>query len=74
MPEWDLREAMLLAKWRAEGHAFRRMGSGSETVGAVLCLRCNTLVHVRTRAAAAAGNAPWKSGDPETVGRCFDAN
>jgi hypothetical protein len=72
MPEWDLREAMLLAKWKAEGHEFRHMGSSA--VGAVLCLRCNTLVHVRTRAQAAAGNAPWNNGDPETVARCMKAD
>jgi predicted alpha/beta hydrolase len=66
--DWDLREQMLLAKWKDEGHEFRSMGSSA--VGAVLCLRCQTLVHVRTRALAAAGQAPWKSGKPQTVAPC----
>jgi hypothetical protein len=68
MMAWNLRELMLLAKWADEGHEFRSMGG--DAVGAALCLRCNTLVHVRTRALAAAGQVPWKDGKPQTVAPC----
>jgi hypothetical protein len=58
---------MLLAKWKDEGHEFRSMGSSA--VGAVLCLRCNTLVHVRKRALAMADDGEWR-GDPAVVRSC----
>jgi hypothetical protein len=68
---WDLREQMLLAKWREEGHEFRAMGGGK--VGAAMCLRCETIVHVTSRAQAAAGDddgRTWRDNDPFKVKPC----
>jgi hypothetical protein len=62
---WNLREEVLLAKWREEGHEFRRMN----VAGAVACLRCNAVVHVRSRARCLVGDGEW-NGDPAKVPTC----
>ena len=66
MAEWDLREVMLIASWRAQGHAFRTMSG----LGAVICLRCSTLINVRTRAQVAANGSYWGEGDPRIIKPC----
>lgn len=63
---WDLRERVLLAMWAEQGHEFRRMNAG----GAALCLRCDTIVHVRKRALAMSGEAVWATGKPAAIRRC----
>ena len=67
---WDLREQVLLATWAAQGHEFRAMRDGS-----VLCLRCETIVHVRSRARAMDGSpevgTAWRLTDPAVVRPCL---
>jgi hypothetical protein len=73
---WGLREQVLLAKWREEGHEFRAMGTGQRE-GAALCLKCEIIVHVTARAQAAAGNdksRSWRDNDPLTVKPCHPRN
>jgi hypothetical protein len=64
---WDLREQTLLATWARLGHEFRPMSAG-----VVCCLRCNTIVHVRSRALALAteGEGDWKLTDPAAIKPC----
>jgi len=64
---WNLREEVLLATWNSQGHEFRTM---NVSTGAVLCLRCNTVIHVRSRARCAAGDGEWATGDPTVVRPC----
>jgi hypothetical protein len=71
---WDLREQTLLAQWRAEGHDFIPLGGAAGLVGSVICTRCKTIVHVRSRARALAGDADassaWDHLDPRVVVAC----
>ena len=68
---WDLREQVLLATWAAQGHEFRTMNNPN---GAAMCLRCQTIVHVRSRAQALAeppgSGTAWRLTDPAVVRPC----
>ena len=66
MPEWDLREQVLIARWQELGHALRAMGE----TGAAACLRCGSIIHIRNRAAAASGEGLWGASDPMSVRPC----
>ena len=63
---WDLREQVLLATWAEQGHEFRTMS----TTGAVCCLRCETIIHLRSRARALGGSDEWPLADPAVVRPC----
>jgi len=68
---WDLREQVLLATWAAQGHEFRTMNNPN---GAAMCLRCQTIVHVRSRARSLAGDGvgtAWKLTHPAVVRPCL---
>ena len=66
---WDIREQVLVIKWQSEGHEVRPMTGTGETVGAAVCLRCMTVIHVRARAKALADGSFWRDG-AETVRPC----